>query len=390
MAAVQNVAVGGPVTQVQTQTPGNQIPFRRATTFRVAKLTSSTTTVAAGAVQIDVEIQGSGYIYGMDIHRYATTASNSAATAFNEDGPWNVTDTFVFRDVNGELCNVSGYHWRLMNLYGAYIRTLEAPVRGEPSHTLDTANIYNAVTGAGATGGSYRMHYWVPVGLNHRELRGILGNQDNAQKYSIRTDLAASGTIYATAPTTLPSDVVERYYYNYSVPAKSNANNAQQAQFPQDFGIMHFTTQSVNSTAPAGGGPINHYLARLGNTIRFLVFVLRSTTTNPRLTAEQNAPTSLQLNIGDTPIFVETPASRRWEMYKRYGFDAPNGVYVYDFMTDIILTAGAELGLDYMFTNGLTNAQWIANYPSGFGTTANSLTVLTDDLIIPPSVNIYA
>jgi len=67
---------------------------------------------------------------------------------------------------------------------------------------------FNVVTGAGATGGSYRFHLWVPVGLNRRDLRGVLGNQDRAQKYSLRTDIAsgtgaAGGPLYVTAPTTL-------------------------------------------------------------------------------------------------------------------------------------------------------------------------------------------
>jgi hypothetical protein len=77
-------------------------------------------------------------------------------------------------------------------------------------------------------------------------------------------------------------------------------------------------------------------------------------------------------------------------MWRRYGFDAPNGVYVYDFMTDIISHAGDELGDDYLFTNGLVNAQFQITYPAGFGSTNNSLMVLTDDLVIPPTVDIYA
>src|ERR1019366_2262953 len=83
-AAVQNVAVGGPITQVQENNPGNQISFRRATTFRIAQLQSTTTLQLTGAQQIDVVIEGSGYIYGIDLHRYITTAGNSAAAAFFE------------------------------------------------------------------------------------------------------------------------------------------------------------------------------------------------------------------------------------------------------------------------------------------------------------------
>lgn len=392
-AATPNVAVGGPITQVQENNPGKSIPFRRATTGRIAQLQTSSLTMTAATQQIDVVIEGSGYVYGIDLHIFQTTSGNAAATAFFEDGPWSAVDTLVFRDVNGELVNLTGFHARLLNLYAGYIKFKEAPVRAETAPTVDTANIFNLVTGAGGTGGSYRFHLWVPIGLNKRDLRGILGNQDRAQKYSLRTDLAsggasATGPVYTTAPTTLGTHTVERYYYNYAVPAKANNSGAAQSQFPDDFGILHYSTQSVNASAPQASTTVPHFLARLGNTIRLLVVELKSNTL--RATAETNQPTRIQFNIGDTPIFVETPATRRAEMFKRYGWDAPNGVYVYDFMTDIVSIAGDELGVDYLYTNGLVNAQFQITYPAGFGNTANTMTVLTDDLVIPPTVDIYA
>lgn len=383
-----NVAVGGPMTQVQEPTPGSSIPFRRGTTFRTAKLPTDAKLITAASQQIDNVIEGSGYVYGLDLHTFAITAGNAAATAFQEDGPWSALDTVVFRDVNGELVNVSGYHLRLATLYAGYTHFKDAPVRAEAAPSADTANIFLATTGAGATGGSFRFHAWVPVGLNRRDLRGILGNQDKAQKYSLRTDAGASTAIYSTAPTTLPTLNVEKVYENYSVPAQANANNAPQAQFPDDFGILHYTTQSVSPTAPAGGATIPHYLARLGNTIRLMILVARMN--GSRSSAETNQPTQIQFNLGDTPIFVEPAAYRRMLMFRRYGFDAPNGVFVYDFMTDIIGMAGDELGDDYLFTNGLVNAQFQIAYPTAFGSTNNSLTVITDDLVIPPTVDIYA
>jgi hypothetical protein len=290
MAATPNVAVGGPVTQVQEPSPGSSIPFRRATTFRVAQLQSTAQLVTAGAQQVDVVIEGSGYVYGIDLHISATTAANAAATAFQEDGPWSAIDTAVFRDVNGELVNLTGYHLRLMNLYGGYVTFKDAPVRGETAPSADTGDIFNVITGAGGTGGSFRFHLFIPVGLNRRDLRAILGNQDRANKYSLRTDFAASASIWSTAPTTLPTMSLERYYENYAVPAPRNANGAPQEQMPPDFGIFHYLTQSVSPSAPQGSATVNHYLARLGNTVRLLVLVLRAN--GSRATAETACATS--------------------------------------------------------------------------------------------------
>jgi hypothetical protein len=183
---------------------------------------------------------------------------------------------------------------------------------------------------------------------------------------------------------------IERTGENYAVPAGTNANGAPQAQFPEDFGILHYTTQSVNPSPPTGSATINHFLARLGNTIRVLILVVRMNGSRTNAELPANSPTRIQFNLGDTPLFVEAPAYRRMLMWRRYGFDAPAGVYVYDFMTDIISIAGQELGDDYLFTNGLVSAQFQITYPAGIGSTANSLTVITDDLVIPPTVDIYA
>jgi hypothetical protein len=77
-------------------------------------------------------------------------------------------------------------------------------------------------------------------------------------------------------------------------------------------------------------------------------------------------------------------------MFNRYGFDAPAGVLVYDAISDFFTGAGAELGEDYWWTNGLVNAQFEITYPSGFGSTNNSLDVITDDLLVPAEIDFYA
>lgn len=394
--------VGGPaVAPPSANRSEKTIPFRRATTYRTTKVTGSTyTNVGTPTNSFDIIIEGSGFIYGIDLEDVVTTAANAAAVAYGEDAPWSTYSGIVFRDVNGELINVSGFNLRVANIYGgwkggpAQWDNFTIPPVSASALTKD-ASIAQLVSGSGGTGGSYAMHLFVPVALNRRSLWGLLGNQDRAQKYSLRTDLnsaaaTASGStsIYTTAPTTQGTGVLTRMYENYAVPAPQDANGHAQQQIPDKFGIVNFVTQSVNPSAPNGGSTINHYLARLGNTIRFLALVLRSNGT--RATAETNKPTQIQFNLGDTPIFVETPDFRRQLMFDRFGQDAPQGVYAYDAETDFAAMAGYELGDDYFWTSGLVNAQFAIGYPAGFGSTANSLTVVTGDMLVPPSVDIYS
>lgn len=394
--------VGGPAVAPPAANRGERvIPFRRATTFRTTQVTSSTgTNVGTPTNTFDVIIEGSGFMYAIDLQFQVVTSGNAAAVAFGEDAPWSSFSNNVFRDVNGELVNVPGFSLRVANLYGGWRTTPSEwdnytvpPVTA--SVLTKDSSIAQLVSGSGATGGSYNFHLYVPVGLNRRSLWGILGNQDRAQKYSLRTDLnsaaaTASGptSIYTTAPTTQGTYTLTRMYENYAVPGPSDANGHQQQQVPDKFGILNFITQSVNPTVPSGGATVNHYLARLGNTIRFMALILRSNGT--RATAETNAPSRIQFNLGDTPIFVETPGYRRLLMYERFGFDAPQGVYAYDTITDFFALAGYELGDDYFWTSGLVNAQFQIAYPAGFGSTNNSLTVVTGDMLVPPTVDIYS
>jgi hypothetical protein len=389
--------VGGPEVPSSNQNePGSPVPFRRATTYRT-QVIDTTGPQAISAVQQNVEItvQGSGYIYGIDLDVNVVTAANAAAVAYQEDAPWSSVASVVFRDVQGELVNLDGFSLRLANLYCGYRLDLEdsastatvAAARAGTRGSLDVG-VYQQIGTAVATGGSFRFHLWVPVATNTRDAIGLLGNQDRAMRYQLRTDLAPSASIYTVAPTTPGNATIRRTYHSFAVPGAANANGAPQQQVPDKFGVLHYTTKNRNVSVPAGGSTVNHPLARLGNTIRTIILVLRSN--GSRATAEANAPTLITFKLGDVPIFSETPQHRRALMFQRFGFDAPDGVYVFDAISDFILRAGSELGEDYWWTNGLVNAQFEIVYPAGFGAANNSLEVITDDLQIPAGLDLYA
>lgn len=388
--------VGGPgVPQSNANEPGPMVPFTRATTYRVqAQDTTGPQAMTAAQQAIEITMQGSGYAYGVDLDITCVTAANAANTAFFEDGPWSALASVVFKDTQGELVNLDGFSLRLANLYFGYRTNREdtngaaaAPVATPGITGSSDTNVYQGVTGNGATGGSFHIHLWLPIATNRRDLIGLLGNQDRAMRYQLRTDLAPSASVYATPPTTLGNVTIRRNYHSLTVPDEKNGNGATQERVPPKFGVLHYTTKNRNVGVPQGGGTVNHPLARLGNTIRGLILVLRSN--GSRATAETNAPTLITFKIGDVPIFSETPASRRNIMFQRFGFDAPSGIYVYDAITDFVLAAGAELGEDYWWTNGLVNAQFEITYPAGFGSTNNSLDIITDDLQVPQELDLY-
>jgi len=367
----------------QPTAPG-LIPFRRSTSFRTTRLqTSSGTSVGAAEQNINIQIEGSGYVWAVDVEVDIETAANAAAVTFNEDAPWSALTSVIFADVNGELVNLDGFSLRLASMYGGWA------IRDDQVATDPL--VFERVTGAVGRGGSTHFHIQVPVGLSQRTLLGILGNQDRAQKYSLRTNFNTTAGIYGVAPTTPGTVTIDRSYLNYAVPAPTNAQGQPQEILPPKFGVLSYLTRMVSPSPPSSSTTVNHFLARLGNTIRVLILVFRdgNAALSARTDAEANMPTSIRFLLGDTPLFSETTSLRRKLMWDRYGFNAPAGVLVYDFITDILRVAGDELGDDYIFSNGLVNAQFEIAYPAGWAANS-SLTIITSDIQVPRGIDLYA
>jgi hypothetical protein len=238
-----------------------------------------------------------------------------------------------------------------------------------------------------AAGGNFRFPVRVPVATNRRDLLGILANQDRAQKYSLRTDIAASGAVFGTAPSSLPTVAINKFYEQYSVPLPTAPDGSPQDIFPAHFGSVHFHTQTVSESAPSNGSTVNHYVRRIGNTVRWLGLVFRSATSGSatpiRGNADLNPPTLLRLKLGEDSIVSETWNYRRGIMFERFGFDLPRGVVIYDYIHDFGPFSGFELGDDLVHSQALVNAQFQVTYPATGSTwqTGSTLTLVTSDLI---------
>jgi hypothetical protein len=331
-------------------------------------------------------IEGTGYFTGLNLDVRVTTAGNAAATAYVEDAPYSFLDSIVLSDPSGELVNVTGYDLYLHNVFGGW----HSP--GGLLRVATSTEVYQLVSGAGATGGSFRFHLRVPTAIRTRDFLAAVGNQDRAVKYQIRDDVAVGTAVYSTPPTTPGTFIINRTYESITVPQAANAMGVAQQTVPPKRGVLSFLTRQRSPSDPVGGSIVNHYLPRIGNTIRYWILVFRSN--NSRATAEANMPTRIQLLLGDVPIFTEDTAYRRKVMYDRYGFDViaaqAQGVLVYDFEQDVLPFAGGEAGLDWLWSAGLVNAQFQITYPTGFGAAANSLIVNTADMIVPDDVDVYA
>jgi hypothetical protein len=379
------VAAGPVPPAVGTDVPGGgAIPFNRAAAPPRTQIgqTTGPQILTTGQQAAPFTLAGTGYWIWLDNFINILSSGNAATVALQEDAPWSAIGLITNDDGGPQNINVTGYQMYLFNVYGG------VGIAKDPSLSSDT-NVYQQLsTGAGATGGSGQFNIRVPIAINERNYIGLFGNQDRATKYNLRTDIAPSTSIYSTAPTTLPQVTISRTYGFLPVPSAQSADGRPQESMPAHYGCIHYLSGVRSDAPPAGGSVVNHYIRNLANAARVLILVMRAN--GSRSTANGNLPSQIDFKLGTDVIFSETAAERRRLMWNRYGFDAPNGVLVYDFIHDFGPLAGFELGDQYVYLGNISEAQFAITYPSGFGSTNNSLEILTDSLFIPPGVDIYA
>jgi hypothetical protein len=399
--------VGGPqVGSAPIQNPQAQVvPFRVATTERnelVLNLTNLTAlATAVGEQTVENQIPGSGYLYGLYLEAIINSGTNSATVVWAEDAPFSLVSQVSLRDVTGPIIDtMDGFSLYWMSRYGGW--TAVAPdftsfipptvaTAALPAYASSDTNVANIVPGAVATAGTARFHLKVPVALNRRTLLGLQGNQDRAQAYVLRTNVAPTGSFYRTPPTTPQAPVYKVHYESYAVPNAQNNQGIQNQVIPPFYGVIPYITKSVNANAPIANSTVNHYLQRLNTTIRTIMLVARANNgvATARADMEAQLPSNVQFKVGNQVIYNETVQARRKLMFDRYGFDAPAGVLVYDRIHDFSNLAGSELGFDWIWAQNIVDAQFQISY-GNFTPSTPSLTVVTSDMVVPEGMNLLA
>ena len=381
-----------PATQTPTTAPGimpatasvqppqkGPLSFRTSTLRKVEQSVQSSLVMTAAQQLVNNVLEGTGFLTSVDLEVIATTAANVAVVANQPDAPWSALGNVVLKALGPDVVNLTGYGLYLLNLYGGFGLT-------NPALSTDT-NIYNVVTGVGGgVGGSFRFPLNIPISINDRSFLGLLGNQDRATKYELRTDLAPDTALYSTLPTTDPSVIINRTLNYCTVPSAQNDAGQAQQQLPPHYGVVHMMTQLTSETQPTTGATLNHFLRSIGNTIRHIGLVFRTGAAgNPR--SDTMLPSKITFKVGSDTLFSESGAHRRQEMYKRYQFDAPAGVIWYDFCRDFGRSVGYELGDDWLNTRDIANAQFEITWPT-FAGGAGQLQIITDSLVIPAGMDI--
>lgn len=388
MAQVSKITPAAGVTLQGTPTTqpgkGGMVPFRTATD-RKYEIGSADTLVQTAAQQLLTRVlEGTGYLSSIDIDVTSVCAGNNAAVAWAADAPWNILQNIAFKAIGPDLHTITGYSLYLLNKYGGFgVRPGDV---GPGFVSVDPLVFFTSVAAAAGNGGSCHFTLKLPCAINPRNLIGLMGNQDAGTKYQLTTDISPIAANFTVAPTNAGTITVQRFLDYCSVPAALDAAGMAQQQVPPSYGVLHMANELRSEANVVSGATVNHFLRSLGNTDRLFILVFRDST---GARADACLPTRITLRVGADVKYSESSAHRRKVMFDRYGFDAPAGILVYDFISDFVgaVGSGFELGDDWFNSNNIPNAQFECTYPV-IGNTPGSLTIITDQLVIPSNLDV--
>lgn len=312
------------------------IPFTRASRKKSRLVTQTVSTTLNTSVQAlsAIQVPAGGFLRNLKLSVVGTTSGNSANVAYKNDAPFNVLQQISMLSPNGDtLINViDGFSLYVLNKYGAFATGRRDPL-GNPS--------YSALTGTGGTGGSFAFEVTVPVEVDSRDAFTTLQNMAANQSFLLNLSLNSTTLLYATAPTTAPVVVVTITMEYWSAPSPTNADGIMQASFPIGNGsVSLIQTQTPSIVASTQQ---NIQLLNVGNTIRFVIYILRDSS---GVRDETDFPSVTNHYLNNDPLFYKTKTQWRNQMSQEYGFQAgitatptlnslDNGVYVLtDFMND--------------------------------------------------------
>lgn len=328
----------------------------------------SAASFAAGPIQLSPsDVPAFGYMKSIDLLVEATSGAaglnNAVAKA---DAPWSVIKSITLKDVNGQpiVGPFTGYDLFLINKWGGY--AFDGDVTRWPSYVTV------------ATSGNFSFRLSLPVEIVARNALGALANMNASSTYKLEVTIADDGDVYSTAPDTKPGIRVRAWLQAWSPPVASDARGNAQETEPKGLGTTQYWSKATYGTA-VGSNTIR--LARVGNLIRTLVFVVRDEN-NAREGAD--APDPIQIHLDGRIIHNEGSLIRRDTMAQRYGYaleavtnaDFDEGVFVYDFSHDFDGKPGGELGDLWLPTVQATRLEFVGSISNAAGT----LDVLTNDI----------
>jgi hypothetical protein len=300
------------------------IPFTRGATLATMRDASR---VYTPRQQDQVQLQTNAFLEAVIFDVTLTTSANAATVAFAVDSPWQVISQIKLDDPAGQsiVAPITGYQLYLLNKYLPDVECQFDP-------KSDTQ--YSAVTGSGATGGSFNFRLVLPIEHRRRDALGALNNSAANQRYLITINIIASfATLYTTPPTTEATSISVQFYQQYWTsppPVITTAQGQTQVDAtPAGLGTVGFVRFERHNEVNGGGSP-QIQLNNVGDYISTVIFVLRDTAgardinAGPQSATNANWPSEFDWWIND--FQVHALSQTQWVRGMSRFYSYPNAV----------------------------------------------------------------
>lgn len=300
------------------------------------------------------QIPPTGYLRAVWILVENTAVNTSTATvAYNENGPFNVLSGVRLLDTNSRpiIGTLSGYDIYILNKYGGYMFQGDAKA----------AAVYSATSGAGTTAGTFAFTLCLPLEIVQRNALGSQLNKSAAATFAIEWRVAASGTVFSTAPTNSSTIRVRAALASWLDPQPADALGNPVLQDPPQLNTTQYwlkqTYDDVLTRARLQG---------IDGLVRMLIFIAyRSASTRANGEADWPDPFSLKY---EESFLIQSRIRLLWRQWiaQHYGYAAAaeastgrdNGVYpVWEFMQDFQAKPGGELTRGYLPMSSASNLE---------------------------------
>jgi hypothetical protein len=329
-----------------------------------------TRTLTASTLDMPVlNVPPAGFLRGLYLMFEGVTAANAATVAFRANAPFNVIDSVTLEDVNSApiVGPLDGYDLYVINKYGGY------KYQDDPKKSP----IYSAVTGSGATGGSFTFILRIPVELVNRDSLGSLPNKSGTAMFKVRTRLSANSTVYSTAPTNAPQVRMRITQVDWWDPDATDLKGRPLAQQPP---AVQTTQYWSKAAFPVSAGAVRQQLERVGYLVRNLIFIL---TDSDDARTDANFPDPFIFQFEANTLITRNRLLWQHMIAEDYGYDAAvntaggrdQGVYPLPYNLDFGLKPGAESRRGYLPTSSAARLE-VQGTMGGSGT----LRVLTNDV----------
>lgn len=325
-------------------------------------------------------IAPSGYLRGVFIVVQNTAVNTTVTTvAYNEDGPWNVLSVIRFLDTNSRpfIGTLTGYDVYLLNKYGGYSFQGDA----------EMSAVYSATSGTATTAGTFAFVLYLPLEIVGRNALGSQLNKSGAAQFVLEMYLAATATVFSTAPATSSTVRVRTALSSWLDPDATDARGNPVQQAPPFLNTTQRWEKQAGLVIASGDRTIR--FQGIDGLVRMLLFINRRTSGASRANGETDWPDPASLKYEES-FLIQSRLKILWQFFvaRAYSYSAANdaaggrdaGVFpVFEFIQDFTDKPGGELTREYLPMSSASNLELQGNFGN-----ADSLDVLVNKVVPYP------